>query len=356
MDLTEYLNRSIEALIKSALRAAVFKPNAVRFITGFGGAQAAARDRRIAHEQEGLHVPPFLIAGITAGCNLRCAGCYAQTQGCGCGAELPAERWSGIFSQAQELGVAFILLAGGEPLLRHDVLEAATRFPKMVFPVFTNGTLLDAEKVRFFEKNRNLVPFISIEGGNATTDRRRGSGVYGSTQRAMAELRHADVLFGASVTVTRENMPEVTEAGFIAGLREAGCDAVIFVEYVPVGADAGMEALSDCEREELNARIEALRGSQQMLLVSFPGDEKETGGCVAAGRGFIYIEPDGRAEPCPFSPFSDISLADCTLEQALRSGFFARLRDYGILSQPHDGGCLLFQRQEQVKAELAEGE
>ena len=45
---------------------------------------------------------------------------------------------------------------------------------------------------------------------------------------------------------------------------------------------------------------------EDMIVVSFPGDEKSSGGCLAAGRGFFHINSHGGAEPCPFSPYSEL--------------------------------------------------
>jgi len=47
----------------------------------------------------------------------------------------------------------------------------------------------------------------------------------------------------------------------------------------------------------------------------------------AAGRGFVHIQADGALEPCPFSPYSDVSLQTATLKEALHSVFLASLRN-----------------------------
>lgn len=52
------------------------------------------------------------------------------------------------------------------------------------------------------------------------------------------------------------------------------------------------------------------------------GDEKSYGGCVAAGRGFFHINSHGGAEPCLFSPYSDINVRDTSLWEALKSKLF----------------------------------
>lgn len=128
---------------------------------------------------------------------------------------LTAAQWADLFTQAAELGVSFILLAGGEPLLRPDILAAAAREKRIIFPVFTNGTLFSPDTCALFLQNRNLMPVLSLEGDAAATDARRGSGVYRCLQDAMALLHKNGVLFGASITVTRENLTAILAEDFL---------------------------------------------------------------------------------------------------------------------------------------------
>ena len=88
----------------------------------------------------------------------------------------------------------------------------------------------------------------------------------------------------------------------------------------------------------------------QMVFVSFPGDEKTSGGCLAAGRGFFHINSHGGAEPCPFSPYSDINVRDTSVKEALKSKLFQKLQSEDLLMEEHAGGCVLFERKEQVEA------
>ena len=81
---------------------------------------------------------------------------------------------------------------------------------------------------------------------------------------------------------------------------------------------------------------------------AFPGDEKSSGGCVAAGRGFFHINAAGGAEPCPFSPFSDCNVRDTSIREALRSPLFFALNTQGLLKDEHIGGCTLYANREQV--------
>ena len=85
-----------------------------------------ASEKRNISKNNGEHIPPFLIASITSNCNLHCAGCYSRCNNATTDSRndnlLSREDWKKIFKEASEIGISFILLAGGEPLLRKDVI------------------------------------------------------------------------------------------------------------------------------------------------------------------------------------------------------------------------------------------
>ena len=269
--------------------------------------------------------------------------------------QLSGEEWGNIFRQAEELGVSFILLAGGEPMLRWDVIDEASRIPSIIFPIFTNGTYMGEKYLDLFDRCRNLVPIMSIEGEEDTTDDRRGEGVYAKQISNMEECRKRGIIFGASITVTTENVKEVSSKEFIDKLAEKGCKVVIYVEFVPVTDEAQHLAPGDEEREYLKEAIARIRKeNENVVFISFPGDEKSSGGCMAAGRGFFHINSHGGAEPCPFSPYSDINVKTSSLKEALSSPLFMALQSQNILSGDHVGGCVLFEKKDQVEAILQE--
>ncbi len=354
INLLSHMSAGIRTLLLDSLKAAVGNPAQIKFLRAFLKNLTKSQKRREKLEASGLHVPPFLIASITANCNLFCTGCYARANQQACGGSqgklpLDASRWDSLFTEAKEMGVCFILLAGGEPMLRLDVLEAAGKHPEIIFPVFTNGTLLSGEVLDFFEKHRNLIPVISLEGSQQTTDNRRGAGVYEKVNEAMAALKTRHVFFGTSITVTSENIPSVTAPDFANEVRAKGCSLVFYVEYVPADQVSSHLAPTAQDRVVLEKNTQVLKDTSGMLIISFPGDEKETGGCLAAGRGFVHINMDGSVEPCPFSPYSDTNLKDISLAQALQSPFLSRMREGGFLMGEHVGGCLLFEKQEEVQ-------
>ena len=357
-DIQAYMTAGVERIVKEALQATFRNPKESLFMVKFAAASRAASRRRLEAEDAGEHVPPFLIASITSECNLHCAGCYSRCNHATVDEapveQLSAEEWARIFTEADEMGISFILLAGGEPLLRRDILEAAGRHSNILFPIFTNGTFIDRKYFELFDQKRNLLPVMSIEGEREITDARRGKGVYDRLIKNMDEFRERGLIFGASVTVTTENIREVSSQDFLKKLSDRGCKVVIFVEFVPVTEESSELAPGDAEREYLRQEIARLREEHpEMVYISFPGDEKSSGGCVAAGRGFFHINSHGGAEPCPFSPYSDVNIKNTSLKEAMHSPLFTALRSGEILMEDHAGGCVLYERREQVEALLA---
>lgn len=106
--------------------------------------------------------------------------------------ELTAEQWKQIFLDAADMGINFNLLAGGEPLLRKDILKAASEVKEMIFPVFTNGTVITGSYLDLFAENLHLIPIISLEGCKESTDDRRGQGVFNKVIHAMELLKKRD--------------------------------------------------------------------------------------------------------------------------------------------------------------------
>ena len=353
-DIQEYMTKGVERVVKDAIKATIRDPKGSAFMMRFATASKKASKKRRQSEDMGEHIPPFLIASITSKCNLHCAGCYSrtnhQTEDCAPKNQLTDGEWKKIFKEANEIGVSFILLAGGEPLIRKDVIKTAGEFEDIMFPVFTNGVFVDDEYYNLFLKKRNIIPIMSIEGGKEATDSRRGEGIYDRLIANMDKFHEKNLIYGCSVTVTTENIKDVVSEEFISSLSKRGCKAVIFVEYVPVTEESKELAIGDKEREFFSRELDRLREDHdEMVFVSFPGDEKSSGGCIAAGRGFFHINSHGGAEPCPFSPYSDINVRDTSLKDAVNSKLFRALQAQDILKDDHDGGCVLFEKKEDVE-------
>ena len=364
-ELTDMMNGAIGRLVKNATRIALSDFSAVPALVNILKRQGAAADLRKKHESEGLHVPPFMIASIVRACNLRCAGCYDRAkQESPCGAasadstdsavpsrELDGAAWARVFGEARDLGVSFILLAGGEPLLKRDVIRSCADFPEIIFPVFTNGLLIDDSWLGFFASARNVIPVLSLEGEESHTDRRRGPGVFASVSDKLLLLKKKKIFYGVSITLTSENFENVLSESYISGLVAGGARVVFFVEYVPFDAATGSLVVAESQKAVLPSRIDALRENFSAVFLDFPGDEGAFGGCLASGRGFVHINAGGSVESCPFAPYSDSTIANRPLAGALDSPLMGRIRDLQE-SLGHTGGCALFENREKVEALL----
>lgn len=351
MELNKYMDAGIEALASNVTKYYMKNSKGRMFMARFVPALKRAANKRKFHETEGLHVPPFLIASIESKCNLHCAGCYARGDGMCDDVTTPlaTDQWSDMFNEAAGLGVSFTLIAGGEPLLNRPVIEACAAIKNMAFPVFTNGLLFDEEYYRLFDMNKNLIPVISIEGSAEMTDARRGPGVGKRIEQVIGQLAKRRILYAVSVTVTHENMKAVTDSGFVRGLYEGGCGLVFYIEYVPVQKNTDDLVLTAEDSAWLQDRVAELKAARgDMGILSFPGDEQEMEGCLAAGRGFFHINPQGGAEPCPFSPYYKVNVAESGVEAALRSDFFEKVRNISCDGQPHYGGCKLYMHEDEV--------
>ena len=353
-DIQEYMTKGVVRVVTDSIRATARNPREALFMSSFAIASSAASKKRAGLEKKGEHIPPFLIASITSKCNLHCAGCYSRANDA-CsdeepGDQLTGDEWEKIFAEADDLGVSFILLAGGEPFMRYDVIKRAAAHKSIMFPVFTNGTVLHDKYMDMLDSNRNIVPVISIEGDESTTDNRRGEGVYGQVKTVMEKLRDRGIIFGVSITVTTQNMEEVYSGDFVTGLSGLGCKAVIYVEYVPVTKESEHLAPTEEHHPYMQRKASELRTSYPgIVFISFPGDEKTSGGCVAAGRGFFHINSHGGAEPCPFSPYSDVNVRDTSIREAMKSPLFYALNAEGLLLDTHIGGCTLHANKDLVE-------
>ena len=87
---------------------------------------------------------------LTFRCNLRCVHCYCNLPASDQGAineELKTDEVLHIFDQIAEAGCLWLLITGGEPLLRKDLVEiyAYAKEKGFITTLFTNGTLLTQE-------------------------------------------------------------------------------------------------------------------------------------------------------------------------------------------------------------------
>jgi MoaA/NifB/PqqE/SkfB family radical SAM enzyme len=355
LELNNEINKSINNLLKSLIKFSIKNPSQALFLSKTATAQRKAAKRRLENERLGLHVPAFMIASITQRCNLRCKGCYSHVHSANrkIESELNFDKMKSMVEEARDLGISMVLLAGGEPLVRkEEVFKIAKGCKDVIFPIFTNGLLIDNPMIDIFKNLKNAIPIISIEGFEEETDERRGIGVYKNLKKLFEQLKQGGVFYGVSITVASNNIDKITDEKFVNELIEGGCKLFFYTEYVPVEFGTEELVLNDIERELLMQRMDLLRENHPAFFIAFPGDEKSFGGCIASGRGFIHISPEGNVEPCPFAPYSDSNIKDKTLKECIQSDFLRKIRENHELLVESQGGCALWEKKELVQSFL----
>lgn len=287
-------------------------------------------------EEVGFDPPVLLVISPTMRCNLRCYGCYAgkysKRDDLGLGT---LER---LLYEAEEMGIYFITLSGGEPfILGDDLLRILGRHPSILFQVYTNGTLIDGAVARRLAQIGNVYPCISVEGFREETDSRRGDGSFELVMGTMDRLADEGVIFGFSATATRDNNDLLVSEEFVDFYRMKGCHVGWYFHYVPVGKEPGIELMPTPEqrvfrREELIKR----RARHDILLADFWNDGPMVGGCLAGGRTYLHVNSGGEVEPCVFAHFAVDNIRDKPLRDILQSPFFVEIRK----RQPYDDNLL----------------
>lgn len=148
--------------------------------------------------------------------------------------------------------------------------------------------------IDFFSQHLNLIPVLSLEGCKESTDDRHKQRVFNRVIHSMELLKEKGLFYGTSITVTTENLNTVTSLSYVNLLKDLGCKIIFYVKYVPTESDMIHLALDDNGIAKMEINLEKLRIScNDVIFLSFPGDEKAMGECLAAGRGFMHISPDG---------------------------------------------------------------
>lgn len=99
--------------------------------------------------------------------------------------------------------------------------------------------------------------------------------------------------------------------------------------------------------------VEGLRARHDAVFIAVPWDEEESGGCLAAGRGFVHVSASGGLEPCPFAAHSDTSLKTVSLREGLQSWFLRTMRNNHDSFRETSGGCALWKNRAAVESCLA---
>jgi heme d1 biosynthesis protein len=151
---------------------------------------------------------PVVIWNLIRRCNLTCRHCYSISADKDFPGELSTREVYDVMDDLRAFGVPVLILSGGEPLLRPDIYDIATRAKQMGFYVglSSNGTLIDATNIgRIAGVGFDYVG-ISLDGIRDTHDKfRRRVGAYDRSLDAIRLARDAGIRIGVRFTLTQHN-------------------------------------------------------------------------------------------------------------------------------------------------------
>lgn len=277
---------------------------------------------RTSEEIAGANIPWAILMDPTSACNLKCTGCWAAEYGDK--NNLSYETLDSIIHQANELGIYFFLLSGGEPLIRKkDIIKLCEAHQDSYFFAFTNGTLVDEEFCNDLLRVSNFALAFSIEGNEEATDMRRGQGTYQKVIKAMDLMKKHKLVFGFSTCYHHYNTDSVGSYEFIDDMIARGCKFGWNFTYIPVGKDAQTDLMVTPEqRRYMYDFIHEVRTKRPIFAIDFWNDGEYVQGCVAAGKRYLHINAAGDVEPCAFIHYSNSNIHNVSLLEALKSPVF----------------------------------
>ena len=201
--------------------------------------------------------PSFAIFQITAGCNLRCKYCGADSTE-PAEDELTTEEIYALVRNLKRAGTTYLSLGGGEPTLRKDLLEIiAYTSPILGVGMVTNGILIDEEYACGLKYAGLSVVDISLDGPSAATnDPLRGEGSYDKGIRAIGNCKKAGIpVIDIQTTISQGNYKELPLIIRLALDLEVNS---VINEFIPFGRAQG--------RVDLQLTNEQRRDMQRYLL------------------------------------------------------------------------------------------
>lgn len=290
-----------------------------------------AQPKNLIHAGAGIRqigcfgVNPHVVWEVTNKCNLSCIHCHAFGGGSPYN-ELTYEDGISLIDEiASSTDIRTLVFAGGEPLLRDDLFELTAYAKSVGFNIFiaTNGTLI-TEKVAKLLKRYEVGVVIGLDAMDPEIhDHIRG--VKGAFDAVMAGIKNSiseNLYLHLNVIASKPNFDEI--ARIIDYGDKIGVYSYFIYNFVPTGRGEDIPGyvlgLEDFKKL-LELILEKQKHARSIIIpVAAPEywayvlqsreirSEKLINflshffhGCIA-GKGMMYIKPNGDVWPCPFLP------------------------------------------------------
>ncbi|TCS84425.1 putative heme d1 biosynthesis radical SAM protein NirJ1 [Tepidibacillus fermentans] len=155
-----------------------------------------------------LNHGPVVVWNVTRTCNLNCIHCYSNSENKKYENELTSEEAMKMIDELAEFSVPVLLLSGGEPLIRPDILDLAEyAIQKGIRVTFsTNGTLIDKETAKRIKEIGVGYVGISFDGIDEKHDEfRRTKGSFKKALQGLRNLVEVNQRVGLRFTINKHN-------------------------------------------------------------------------------------------------------------------------------------------------------
>jgi radical SAM protein with 4Fe4S-binding SPASM domain len=261
-------------------------------------------------------VPLSFDLEVTARCNNDCRHCYinlpandqaARTR------ELSLAEISRIADEAVSLGAMWVLITGGEPLLRPDFADIYLTLKRkgLLVSVFTNATLVNEEHFALFKKYPPRDIEVTVYGVTQETYERvtRRAGSFAAFRRGLDWLLERGVKVRFKAMALRSNVHELRAIARFC--RERTKDYFRFDPLLHLRFDGNAARNEEIRAERLSPEeiVAIERADEQRFSALEKGGDKlivpefADFGCdhlfhCGAGNGSFNVSYDGRLRLC----------------------------------------------------------
>lgn len=251
--------------------------------------------------------PSHAQVGLTNDCPQACAYCYNRDRR---GRAMDTETILRTVRALKEMGVCWLGLTGGEPLLNPDIARiVASVSDACAVKLFTTGSTLTAEKAEALRRAGLFSVSVSLDHWLPEIhDRNRGrAGAFATALAAIALFKKTGgIQVGVSAVIGREMIRNGQVREFLEFLQGLGIDEAWLCEPKPAVAafrDRDL-VISEGERRQLAAMQDEYnrRGG---MTVNYLGhfESRDFFGCNA-GHKMVYVDASGEVSPCVFTPMT----------------------------------------------------
>jgi MoaA/NifB/PqqE/SkfB family radical SAM enzyme len=251
--------------------------------------------------------PSHAQIGITNECPQRCEYCYNRNR---TGKVMDKETILGTIRDLKELGVFWLGLTGGEPLLNKDILEIVeSASDGCAVKLFTTGCTLTKQLAADLGRAGLFSVSISLDHWEeGRHDRvRKYKGAFKAALEAIEIFRNVDGMHvGVSAVLPKEMLKRETVETVLEFLRGLGIHEAWLSEAKPSVSAYQNEnsVITQAERLmliEIQDRFNKAGGMTVNYLGHFE-DERHFG--CSAGHKMVYVDAFGEVSPCVFIPMS----------------------------------------------------